>query len=163
MISIRTILVPTDFSDCSRYAFQLAAALAKEQPAHLIVIHVSQKLDSMVAYSNIFPHLQPQEYKDYLLKLMHTFQVDDPKISLEYYLVEGEPTREILRMAEKSACNMIIMGTHGRTGIERLILGSVAEHILRKAACPVVTVKLPKATPVPAKSKGVKPVTSRVD
>src|SRR5262249_7953655 len=66
--------------------------------------------------------------------------------------VEGDPGREILRAARETGADLIVMGTHGRTGLTRLLTGSVAEKVLRKAPCPVLTVKtaVPKKTPAPA-------------
>jgi nucleotide-binding universal stress UspA family protein len=63
-------------------------------------------------------------------------------------LQEGDPATEILRIAQECKCDLIVMGTHGRTGVARLLMGSVAEHVVRKAECPVLVVKtpLPKTT-----------------
>ena len=58
-------------------------------------------------------------------------------------LMEGEPGEAILRTATERHCDLIVMGTHGRTGLDRIIKGSVAEHVLRRAPCPVLTVKEP--------------------
>jgi nucleotide-binding universal stress UspA family protein len=58
-------------------------------------------------------------------------------------LTDGEPYAEILRVAEDDGCDLIVMGTHGRTGLRRLLMGSVAEQVLRQASCPVLTVKTP--------------------
>jgi hypothetical protein len=73
-------------------------------------------------------------------------------MTVEYRLVEGEPVREILRAARETACDLIVTGTHGRSGLDRLLMGSVAEQLLRKAPCPVLTVKArdPEAATVPA-------------
>jgi nucleotide-binding universal stress UspA family protein len=60
-------------------------------------------------------------------------------------MLEGDPTREIVRLAREKECDLIVMGTHGWTGLTRLLMGSVAEHVVRKAHCPVLTVKVPFA------------------
>src|SRR6516225_8710050 len=144
MFSVRTILCPVDFSDCSRYAFRLAGALARGQNSRLVVLHVSQKLGPMVANGEALAELQPKEYKEWLWKVLQRFQIRDAKINIEHRLVEGDPTREILKMAEETSCDVIVMGTHGRTRLQRMLMGSVAEQVLRKARCPVVAVKTPK-------------------
>jgi nucleotide-binding universal stress UspA family protein len=75
-----------------------------------------------------------------------------PSVLVERRLEEGDPIGEILRAAAEVPCDLIVMGTHGRTGLARLLMGSVAEEVVRKAPCPVVTVKtpFPVATPTPA-------------
>jgi nucleotide-binding universal stress UspA family protein len=62
---------------------------------------------------------------------------------VEHRLEEGEPAAQILRVAKETKAGLIVMGTHGRTGLERILLGSVAEKVLRKAVCPVLTVRIP--------------------
>jgi nucleotide-binding universal stress UspA family protein len=69
----------------------------------------------------------------------------DPKVQLERRLVEGDAAPEILHQAGEVKAGLIVMGTHGRTGLGRLLMGSVAEHVVRKATCPVLTVKAPLA------------------
>src|SRR5262249_24396073 len=144
MFSARTILCPVDFSDCSRYAFRLAGVLAHGHESRVVVVHVSQKLRPMVAYGEALAELQPKEYKEWLWKVLQRFRLREPKVKVEHRLMEGDPAREILKMAEETGCDLIIMGTHGRTRLQRMLLGSVAEQVLRKARCPVVTVKTPQ-------------------
>jgi nucleotide-binding universal stress UspA family protein len=69
------------------------------------------------------------------------FRLEDPKVLVEHRLVRGFAVEEILRATALTKCDLIVMGTHGRTGLGRLFVGSVAEQVLRKAPCPVVTVK----------------------
>lgn len=66
-------------------------------------------------------------------------------VQFEHRLVRGEPAREILRLAKDENADLIVMGTHGRTGMLRALMGSVAEQVVRNAACPVLTLKIPKA------------------
>jgi nucleotide-binding universal stress UspA family protein len=144
MSGSRTILFPTDFSECSRQAFELARMLVQEQGARLVVLHVQHGLGPLVVYSDVFARLQPADYHEWLWKVLRRFQVPDAREPVEYRLVEGDPAREILAAAAEIDCDMIVMGTHGRSGLERLLLGSVSEQVLRKARCPVVMVKLPR-------------------
>lgn len=146
MLPIRTILCPTDFSTRSEYAFQLACALARDYGAHLVVLHVIEP--AMVGYpmGPVLPPPQPADYKEKLWDAFRRLQASDPKIRelrLDTKMVEGDPTQEICRAAQEASCDLIVMGTHGRTGVGRVLLGSVAEQVLRKGPCPVLTVKAP--------------------
>jgi nucleotide-binding universal stress UspA family protein len=145
MFPAHTILYPTDFSDCSRAAFSLARSLALEHGSKLIVLHVDQTWGRSIAYGEAMVLLQPVELKERMWEGLRCFNIDNPSVQVEHRLVEGEAAGQILRVAEENDCDLIVMGTHGRTGLARLVLGSVAEQVLRKARCPVLTVKMPRA------------------
>jgi nucleotide-binding universal stress UspA family protein len=87
-----------------------------------------------------------------LRKELQQLESKTPEVRVEHRLVQGYAAAEILRMAAELKCDLILMGTHGRTGVGRLLMGSVAEQIVRKAPCPVLTVKMPlkQITPVEA-------------
>ncbi len=143
MLNIRTILHPTDFSERSTWAFRLACALAHDLGAGLIVLHVAPP-----------PAPDPngmlkKEYER-LWDALVQVRAGEPAIQLEHQFRPGEPAEEILHMARASKCDLIVMGTHGRTGLSRLLMGSVAEAVLRQAPCPVLTVKAPFPLAVPA-------------
>jgi nucleotide-binding universal stress UspA family protein len=150
MLPIRTILHPTDFSDRSDYAFRLACSLSRDYDARLVILHVASPPVTVVGDAMWVGPIEPNftELKDKLLRL----KGPDPK-RVERRLEEGDPAAEILRVARESKCDLIVMGTHGRRGLGRLLMGSVAEQVVRKAPCPVVTVKAPFVEPasVPAK------------
>jgi nucleotide-binding universal stress UspA family protein len=74
--------------------------------------------------------------------LRHVYAADSPA-GVEYRVQHGDPAVEILGVAREASCDLIVMGTHGRTGLGRLLMGSVAEQVVRKAACPVLTIKVP--------------------
>lgn len=152
MTSLQTILCPTDFSDCSRLAFELAGKLASQECARLVVLHVHAPLAPFVALGRALMQVQPTDQRERLDKLMHRFQVTDPNVAVDYRLIEGDPAWEIVRQANLTECDLIVMGSHGRTGFKRLLLmGSVAEQVLRQAPCAVVTVRTPeRAFPRPA-------------
>lgn len=152
MLPLRTILYTTDFSDCSRYAFRLASSLARDHGACLVVLHVDQTLGPMVAYGEALAQLQPADSQEKLWHALRHFQVADPNVRVEHRLVEGDAANEILRVASQIDCDLIVMGTHGRTGLGRLLMGSVAEQVVRKARCPVATVKAPRPSPAPCAS-----------
>ena len=138
---IKAILHPTDFSEHADFAFQQARTMAREHGARLIVLHVGP---SAVATSEIEAAMLPSEADQELLRVkLSRLQSLDPKVRVEHLLQEGEPVEEILRVAREHHCDLIVMGTHGRTGLGRLLMGSVAEAVVRTASCPVVTIKGP--------------------
>jgi nucleotide-binding universal stress UspA family protein len=141
MLPIRTILHPTDFSERSNYAFQLACSLARDHGARLLVLHVLQP--PAVAYGGVITELATEAAKQTLAEKLRQIQAPDPNVYMEHQLIEGEPATQILHTAEKHPCDLIVMGTHGRTGLRRALMGSVAEQVVRQAPCPVLTVKAP--------------------
>jgi nucleotide-binding universal stress UspA family protein len=152
MLPIKTILHPTDFSDRSAYAFQFACALARDYGARLVVAHVN--VPEVVVYGEMLAPVPavPVVDRQALLARLAKLQPSDPAVRVEHVLREGDPAREILDLARELACDLIVLGTHGRTGFHRLLMGSVAEEVSRKAPCPVLTVKTPLAEPAPVES-----------
>jgi nucleotide-binding universal stress UspA family protein len=142
MAGIQKILHPTDFSECSRHAFQMACALARDNHATLIVLHVMMPSVSPVQEVPPPDPFRPAESQGSAGSLPWP-KSSDPRIRVEHRLTEGDPADEILRLTDALRCDLIVMGTHGRTGLGRLLLGSVAEEVLRRAVCPVLTVKMP--------------------
>ncbi len=141
----KTILCPTDFSENSDLAFQTACALAREDGARLIVLHVGAKPIASVGGSRAVPPM-PEEYdRSDLEARLKSYRVADLGNRLEHELVFGESAQEIVRIAAKHQVDLIVMGTHGRGGMRRMLLGSVAEGVLRHAPCSVLTVKRPGA------------------
>jgi nucleotide-binding universal stress UspA family protein len=146
MWPIKTILHPTDFSECSQEAFRLACSLARDHGARLVVLHVTSVPD--LAYKGYGAPGSPLLADEYLAKVredLEKLQPPAPQLPFERRREEGEPASEILRVAAETATDLIVMGTHGQTGLRHLLMGSVAEQVVRKAACPVLTLK----TPVP--------------
>jgi nucleotide-binding universal stress UspA family protein len=140
MFQVRTILQPTDFSKHSTYAFQLACALARDRGARLIVLHVIP-----------VPTLQEKfAYREEVEEALAGIRAPDPQVRLERRLEVGDPAARILEAAQAIPCDLIVVGTHGRTGLGRALLGSVAEQVVRRAPCPVLTVKTPFPQVLPA-------------
>jgi nucleotide-binding universal stress UspA family protein len=146
MSPVSVILHPTDFSERSDWAFHLACSLARDHGARLIVLHV---FPPPVAHGEVVARRQPPRYEEELRQMLKRLQPPDPKVPIEHQLAEGEPVAEILRMARESGCDLIVMGTHGRSGIGRLLMGSVAEQVIRQAPCPVLTIRAPLPSPQP--------------
>lgn len=139
MLRIRTILHPTDFSEPSQAAFDLACALARDYGARLLILHVNPP-PPVYAPDGIAMPL-PQEEPLALQARLAAVRPSDPQIPHEHRLVEGDPAEKILETARNEGVDLIVMGTHGTTGLARLLVGSVAESVLRQAPCPVLTVR----------------------
>ncbi|HZZ82327.1 MAG TPA: universal stress protein [Gemmataceae bacterium] len=139
MLAIRGILHPTDFSEISANAFRLACSLAHDYRAPLYVLHVSTPVE---AFEN--ENLFDQHSSQYLAQAWEKLgQLTHPGINVHRFIEEGDAVEQILRFASSLHCDYIVMGSHGRTGLNRLLLGSVAEQVVRRAACQVIIVKRP--------------------
>jgi nucleotide-binding universal stress UspA family protein len=138
MIQVRKVLYPTDFSPYSNRAYFYAVGLAETYRATLAVVHVVPP--------------GAGQTPDYWRAQLREVRPGNPAIPVEHVLLEGDPAAEIARYAAASGVDVIVIGTHGRTGVDRLMMGSVAERVMREAPCSVLVVKLPKgiATPPPA-------------
>src|SRR5205807_909314 len=96
-----------------------------------------------ISHGEVVAREHQDGYYDELRGTLGRFQPPDPGMRVEHRLEEGDAAAEIVRVAQEIHCDLIVMGTHGRTGIGRLLLGSVAEQVLRRAPCAVLTVKAP--------------------
>jgi nucleotide-binding universal stress UspA family protein len=148
MLPIRTIVHATDLSDSSGAGFRLACSLARDYGARLIVLHVQPLPATFYAMEPGF--YPPEDQRPEVLNRLHDVRPEDPAVRVEHRLVEGDAADEILRVARETNADLIVLGTHGRKGLGRLLLGSVAEQVVRKAACPVVTVKPTTPAEIPA-------------
>jgi nucleotide-binding universal stress UspA family protein len=138
MQNIETILHPTDFSEPSANAFGFACTLARALNARLLVLHV---YPPPICHGEVVARRQPNGFHELLWKELRAVLSPEPQVCVEHMLEEGDAASEILRVARKVPCDLIVMGTHGRTGLGRLLMGSVAERVLRRAPCPVLAVK----------------------
>ncbi len=138
----KKLLYTTDFSDESRRALALASALAAKHQAKLIIVHVAETtvpvtvLPPAGATAALPPVVPTQEE---LLEHLSKFVPDDPIVACEHALLRGVAGEEIVAFGRDNAIDLIVMSTHGRSGLERFLLGSVAEYVVRHAACPVLT------------------------
>ncbi len=143
-LKLRTIVVPTDFSPASNRALELAKDLAKTAgPAHLILVHayyVPIELEQFLIQQGnpVLDRLSETVTKD-LEKILTSLQ--DAGISSEYVANRGAPERLIVELAKQKHADLIVMGTHGRRGLSHMLLGSVAERVVRTAECAVMTVQ----------------------
>lgn len=144
-----TILFATDFSENSDHAFDYAYTLARNFNARLIVIHViNEPVDLRGFY---VPHISfeklEKEIEEGAEKMMDTFcHARMPDFTnYETVIAAGVPYEEILKKAADEKASLIVLGTQGRSGIDHFLFGSTAERVVRKAPCPVMTVRLPAA------------------
>jgi universal stress protein A len=162
MLSVQTILHPTDFSKGSEAAFRLASTLARDYGARLVVAHVTTPV--VVLPEGVMPSMIAVD-EDSLWVQLRAVRPEDPTIRTEHVLFEGNAAGEVVRAAEKMGADLIVMGTHGRTGWRRLALGSVAEEVVRRAPCPVLTVgeRCDERKAPPAEQKAADNVSSKDD
>ena len=137
-MNAQRILFPTDFSDASHGALKYATVLARDSGATLLILHVEDWIPPLSGemYMPTKSFSNPE-----LKKLLAKVVPADKQVAYEHLFVVGEPSDSILRIAKEQHVDLIVMGTHGRTGLGRLLMGSVAEAIVRRAECPVLTVK----------------------
>lgn len=139
------ILFPTDFSTTGKTALETATALARDRGAKLLIVHVEEPPIAYGGGELYYGIEQPdrQELERMLMEVVPT----DVAVGYEHRLVMGSPAGAIVHLAEKENVDMIVMPTHGRSGLSRLLMGSVAEEVVRKAKCPVLTVKVAALAP----------------
>jgi nucleotide-binding universal stress UspA family protein len=140
------ILFPTDFSPASEHALRWATSLARDSRATLVIIHVEEP---PMAYGGGELYYGVEETdRDELRRSLVEVMPTDSGVLCVHKLLVGDPAEAIVQTAENENAGLIVMGTHGRTGLTRLLMGSVAEAVVRRAKCPVLTVK--QAAGVPA-------------
>ena len=155
MIHITKVLCPTDFSACAQAAVPIACSLARDFRATLILLHV-RPMPATVAgeFGTFMP--EPPESKDSLQRKNAQVLAGQLHGRSGVSVREGDASEAILKTAHTRHCDLIVLGTHGRSGLHRLLVGSVAEAVLRRAPCPVMTIKLAQAEPVPTPNEAGK-------
>jgi nucleotide-binding universal stress UspA family protein len=147
MVDFKNILFPSDFSDFSRYAASFAVSFASDYGAKLHVVHVAEvspDLSEMLSEKIPGGELNKKVEE---LAVQELEEASTPeilkKIVYEITCLRGKPFAEIVKYANEKEMDMIVMGTHGRSALEAAIMGSTAEKVVRKATCPVLTVRMP--------------------
>lgn len=147
MVTIKRVLCPVDYSECSSEAMKYAAHIAGREKAKLYLMYVvdirSFGHESPLGFEVPKPNEETIERirKELQEDLVH--ERDGKKVEVEAIVVVGKPVEEILKAAKEKEVDMIVMGTHGRTGLPHVIIGSVAENVVIRAPCPVLTVQRP--------------------
>lgn len=143
---IKTILFPTDFSQGARAAMEYAVAMAKDCQAKLILLYVIQDISiaewyipSSLSAADLVEDMQKSATKE-----MEKWQAEAKQQlkDVESLVLRGVPFVEIIKTAKDMKADMIVIGTHGRTGIDHMLFGSTAEKVVRKSHCPVLTVRI---------------------
>lgn len=149
MINIKKVLIPTDFSEFGEQALIYGCEFAKRFDAELHLLNVVQ--DAVAMFPE--PNMMGTSMNDLVADMQHLAKkqleempnlpgIEELKIVREVRV--GPAFLEIIRYANKAEIDLIVIGTHGRTGIKHMLLGSVAEKVVRKAPCPVLTVSHPE-------------------
>lgn len=151
MSSISKVLVPVDFSDCSRAALDYALFLVEKFGASLYVLHAWHlpghlRPDLTVWAGDVSGSLADHAQTEARAEMEKFLNETGLKTrqGVTYEVTSGVPATVITEAAAVRKCDLIVMGTHGRTGLSHLLLGSVAENVVRHAKCPVLTVRGPK-------------------
>ena len=146
MPQIKRILMPTDFSNTSDLAVGYAIDMARHYGASIHLVHVVEDMRFMNVYPDGFfaelPELRARLIAEAQRRLGETAdRCTAAAVSVTEQVVDGRPSRVIVEIASNRGTDLIVMGTHGRSGVAHLLMGSVAEHVVRTAPCPVFTVR----------------------
>jgi nucleotide-binding universal stress UspA family protein len=135
MIRVKKILYPTDFSSYSNSAYFHALGLAETYNAALTIVYVYSPLAKVC-----------ETEKGNFREQLEQIRPAHAPVAVSHVFLEGDPATEIIRFAADAGVDVIVLGTHGRTGQDRQVMGSVAEKVVREASCSVLVVKLPRGS-----------------
>jgi nucleotide-binding universal stress UspA family protein len=145
-MSIRTILFATDLSQASRDAFPLVYSIARDQGARVIVVHVIPT--GTLELRTLAQLGQGESAERFEADIRHALQSTlknggqpEGRVPIEYKVMRGNTVSTVLRMVQDTRADLLVIGSHGRSGLVRLLMGSVAEQLMRKAPCPVLIAK----------------------
>jgi nucleotide-binding universal stress UspA family protein len=130
MLPVKILLHPTDLTEASRHAFDLACQIARDRGARVVAVHVvppPNRHFSEVVNGNPLANLREIA----------------PDVPIDTRVEKGDPASVILRMAQETKCDLIVMGTHGRTGLSHCLTGHVVDEVVQRAACAVLTIRSP--------------------
>ena len=142
-------MLPTDFSGCANYALPYAATIARATGASIVCLHVIEPVVPAVGYTGLTEPLPLADISDQLEesaekelpRLAESDEVAD--LNIEEVIVHGDAAAEIVRVANEREVDLIVISSHGRAGLGRILFGSTAEAVVRHASCPVLVVKPP--------------------
>ncbi|HVO10646.1 MAG TPA: universal stress protein [Vicinamibacteria bacterium] len=145
MIRLKKVLVPTDFSESARHAFTYGVSFAREYEAELVLLHVVENLTVGYA-SDLFPVPMAEVFQEIsgyakaeLARLGE--EARGRGVGVQELVVQGKPSVEIIRFAAEHQVDMIVLGTHGKGVLDQALFGSTTERVVRRAPCPVLTVR----------------------
>ena len=152
-MNAKKILFTTDYSHLSDAALAFATMFAKDSGGRLVIVHVQE---APIAYGGGEMYYGvPEPETDELLNMLYAVTPNDASVPFEHRLLRGEVASAVVSLAEEEHFDLIVLGSHGRTGLTRVLMGSVAEAIVRKAHCPVLVYKQPLKTEPLAKANAV--------
>jgi nucleotide-binding universal stress UspA family protein len=141
-LKLAKILVPVDFSDCSQKALQYAIPLAKQHQSSIVLLHVVPTNFALGEYGGIdYASLEASmitSSEEQIAKMAREVATDVP---VQTHVAVGSPAGEIIQFAKNLPADVVVISTHGRTGLQHVFLGSVVEHVVRRAPCPVFVVR----------------------
>ncbi len=141
-VKLKRLLVPVDFSDCSRKALHYAISFAKQFSSEVMLLHVVEALPPTPELSERDTEAVRAEVHEEAAKELSSWRASVvSKASVKAIVREGTPYREIVAAADEDNVDLIIIGTHGRTGMAHLLMGSTTERVVRHARCPVLVVR----------------------
>jgi universal stress protein A len=150
-MTAQRFLVPVDFSEDANQAVKYATDLASKLGARMTLLHVIQLLPFGSGDMGVtVPYTYTQDLEAEITSRMQVYleRVTAAGLEGEIAVAHGVPFQEILETAKAQQVNLIIMGTHGRTGLQHVLMGSVAEKVVRLAPCPVLVVRQPTIVPI---------------
>ena len=130
MLQVKTLLHPTDLTEASRHAFDLACQIARDRGARVVVLHV-------------VPPPNRHSTEEVFGNPLEGIRAIAPDVPIDTRVEKGEPVDVILRIAKEMKCDMIVMGTHGRTGLSHWLTSHVVDDVVQRAACAVLTMRTP--------------------
>jgi universal stress protein A len=148
-LQVRRILLPTDFSGCANYALPYAAAIARAVDATVICVNVVEPIVPAVGYTGMAETMPIAEMSEQMeesaeRELPDVMSCEELRgLKVEEVIGHGDAAAEIVRVADEQGVDLIVISSHGRTGLGRILFGSTAEAVVRHARCPVLVVKPP--------------------
>jgi nucleotide-binding universal stress UspA family protein len=156
-MNAKKILFTTDYSHLSDAALAFATSFAKDSGGKLIIIHVQE---APVAYGGGEMYYGvPEPETEELLTMLQAVKPTDASVPYEHHLMRGDVAETVVSFAEDAGIDLIVLGSHGRTGLTRVLMGSVAEAIVRKAHCPVLVYKQPLKAETDKSAEQTNPAT----
>jgi nucleotide-binding universal stress UspA family protein len=149
-MKMKKIIFPTDFSRTGDAALEYAATLAQERGAQLLLVHAQEEPSAYVGGGMYYGI--PEPTAEELFSMLRDVHPVNSSVPCEYRLLQGNPAEAVVECASTEQVDLIVLGSTGRTGFSRMLLGSVAEEIVRKSPCPVLVCKHPARKPVPLTS-----------
>ena len=137
-VNIQKILFATDFSHASDAALPLATSLARDHDAMMFIVHVEPPTPTEGG-GELYYALGPT--CDEIKEMLHHVLPADSKVPCEHHLLTGIPAKALVQFAKEHNVDVIVMGTHGRRALSHILMGSVAEAVVRRAPCPVLTLR----------------------